>query len=131
VAERFADQLDLVGALQLRWHTRLAGRIEAALMESPTDPESAVISAWRDTSTDLPGIREVLDAYGKAPTSEAMAAALDRACHKDWELMAAMGGPVGVQGTAAATMGRRIEERARGNRRRTLSSRETGGFMAR
>ena len=28
VAETFADANDLLGALQLRWHTRLAGRIE-------------------------------------------------------------------------------------------------------
>ena len=31
VAETFGDELDLVAALQLRWHTRLAGRIERAL----------------------------------------------------------------------------------------------------
>ena len=28
VGEAFADELDLLGALQLRWHTRLAGHIE-------------------------------------------------------------------------------------------------------
>ena len=31
VAETFGDELTLIGALQLRWHTRLAGRIEREL----------------------------------------------------------------------------------------------------
>ncbi len=39
VAETFGDELDLLGALQLRWHTRLAGRIERELMSQPMDLE--------------------------------------------------------------------------------------------
>ena len=35
VAESFGDELTLLGALQLRWHTRLAGRIERELMARP------------------------------------------------------------------------------------------------
>jgi hypothetical protein len=35
VEETFADATDLLGALQLRWHTRLAGRIERELMAAP------------------------------------------------------------------------------------------------
>ena len=51
VAETFADELDLLGALQLRWHTRLAGRIERELMR-PADATSsdAVVTAWRATA---------------------------------------------------------------------------------
>ena len=32
VRQAFADELDLLGALQLRWHTRLAGQIDRSLM---------------------------------------------------------------------------------------------------
>ena len=39
----FADELDLLGALQLRWHTRLAGRIERELSSQPLDLETAVV----------------------------------------------------------------------------------------
>ena len=34
VAENFTDELDLVGALLLKWHARLSGNIERALMAS-------------------------------------------------------------------------------------------------
>ena len=34
VAETFGDETALVAALQLRWHTRLAGRIERSLMDA-------------------------------------------------------------------------------------------------
>lgn len=34
VTEAFEDDLALLGALQLRWHTRLAGHIERELMLS-------------------------------------------------------------------------------------------------
>src|SRR6476619_3433591 len=72
VAETFADDLALIAALQLRWHTRLAGRIEGALVDEPADLESAVLTAWRRTAADLPGVRMVLDAYADEPTSSAM-----------------------------------------------------------
>ena len=43
VTETFGDAHHLVAALQLRWHTRLAGSIERALLDQPDDPESAVV----------------------------------------------------------------------------------------
>ncbi len=52
VTEAFGDELTLLGALQLRWHTRLAGRIEPAA--TPTE-------ARRATARDLPGVRAVID----------------------------------------------------------------------
>ena len=42
VAENFTDELDLVGALLLKWHARLSGNIERALMREPMDLEDAV-----------------------------------------------------------------------------------------
>ncbi|MGB0190543.1 MAG: hypothetical protein ACPF9W_06210 [Nocardioides sp.] len=50
VAESFGDELTLLGALQLRWHTRLAGRIERELMARPMAFEAAVVDAWRATA---------------------------------------------------------------------------------
>ena len=113
VAEIFGDEIGLIGALQLRWHTHLAGMIEAELMDQSADLESAVTSAWHKTATELPGIRAILDAYTDAPTSEAIADALTKAHRKDWALMAAMAGKTNAQDTRAAAIGRGIEERAR------------------
>jgi adenine-specific DNA glycosylase len=50
VAETFGDELTLLGALQLRWHTRLAGDIERELMGQPMDLEAAVTAAWRKSA---------------------------------------------------------------------------------
>ncbi len=127
VAETFPDDLALVGALQLRWHTRLAGMIERELMEQPMELESAVMSAWRRTATELAGVRAILDAYTEAPTSEAMDRALSTAHRKDWALMAAMAGKASAQDAGAAIVGRRIEENARAAYRPTLAGRHRGG----
>jgi hypothetical protein len=74
--EAFRDELDLVGALQLRWHTRLSGRIERELVQQPLDLEQAVIDAWRATAEELPGIRAVVDHHREHPLDDAMAQAL-------------------------------------------------------
>lgn len=113
VAETFGDELSLIAALQLRWHTRLAGRIERALMESPMDLESAVVSAWRGAASELVGVRQILDAYTQSPSTPAMGEALERAHRKDWMLMAAMAGKASAQDTRAASVGRSLEEKAR------------------
>jgi len=65
VAETFGDESALVTALQLRWHTRLAGRIEREVDRAPHDPEAAVAAARRQTARELPGVRAVLDRYGE------------------------------------------------------------------
>ena len=67
VRETFADELDLLGALQLKWHTRLSGRIERELMSQPMDLEAAVVSAWHRTADELPGVRAILDRHRPAP----------------------------------------------------------------
>ena len=46
VHETFGDELTLLAALQLRWHTRLSGHIERALLDHPSDLEEAVTEAW-------------------------------------------------------------------------------------
>jgi hypothetical protein len=113
VAETFGDELTLLGALQLRWHTRLAGTIERELMGQPMDLEASVMSAWRKTATDLAGLRAVLDAYTAEPLSDEMAQMLDKAHRKDWTLMAAMAGKASPADKSAARVGQAIEQKAR------------------
>src|SRR6476469_8450597 len=72
VTENFADELDLVGALLLKWHARLSGNIERALMLEPMDLEAAVASAWRTTAEQLPGVRLVVDRCIKLPATPEM-----------------------------------------------------------
>jgi hypothetical protein len=113
VAETFGDEVTLLGALQLRWHTRLAGAIERELMGQPMDLEAAVLTAWRKTASDLSGVRAILDAYTEAPTSDEMAQMLDTAHRKDWTLMAAMAGKASPSDQGAARVGHALERRAR------------------
>src|SRR5215218_3798254 len=72
VSETFRDELDLIAALQLKWHARLSGNIERALMSQPLDLEDAVASAWNLTSEQLPGVRMILDRYAESPSGPEM-----------------------------------------------------------
>ncbi len=113
VAETFGDETALVAALQLRWHTRLAGRIERTLMDRPDDLETAVVIAWRGAAAEMPGVREILDAHRAAPSTEEMGTALAKAHAKEAVLLAAMAGRAGASDAAAVRAGERIEEKAR------------------
>jgi hypothetical protein len=114
VAETFGDALSLLGALQLRWHARLSGRIERELLlNEPMDLESAVVAAWRATASDLPGIRAILDHYRDHPVDEAMADAVARATAKEHAVLAVAAGLAGPSDAAAARIGARIESEAR------------------
>ena len=113
VAETFRDELDLVAALQLRWHTRLAGRIERAVMERPNDLDAAVLAAWRATASELAGVRLVLDRALADPPTDEVATALHRAQRNDRALLAAMAGRAGVSDPAAPGVGRALEQQAR------------------
>lgn len=113
VRETFGDELTLIGALTLKWHTRLAGRIERHLAEQPLDLESAVVDAWAATADELPGVRAVLDRHAAAPTSPGMATALAKATLKERELLALMSGRASDRGEATARVGAAVEGRAR------------------
>ena len=113
VAQTFADDLDLVAALQLRWHTRLAGHVEAALAAQPMDLEHAVLCAWRRTARDLVGVRLVLDRVHESPADPATTDALAKARGKDWALLAVMSGQAGVHDPEAAEVGHVLELLAR------------------
>ncbi|MDQ1675166.1 MAG: hypothetical protein QOC93_310 [Actinomycetota bacterium] len=113
VAETFGGAFELVTALQLRWHTRLAGHVERALSELPSDLEAAVVGAWRDAATEMPGVRLVLDAQASEPADRATAEALAVARDKDAALLAAIARVAPGAGAGAVRAGERIERRAR------------------
>lgn len=113
VAETFGDDLTLLGALQLRWHTRLAGHIERELADQPLDLENAVALAWLRAAEDMPGIRVVLDHHVAHPTSPEMARATALATGKEHEMLALMAGRASAPGEAAQRVGRAIERAAR------------------
>jgi hypothetical protein len=115
----FVDELDLLGALQLRWHTRLSGRIERELAGQPLDLEQAVVTAWQATAEELPGIRAIVDHHRAHPVDAAMAEALRIATAKEHALLAVTAGRAGLGDAAAPAVGARIEERARLTRRPT------------
>lgn len=113
VAEAFGDETALVASLQLRWHTRLAGQIERALCDEPAKLETAVLTAWRRTASELPGVRAILDACTEQPADSEVAEVLTRANRKDWVLLAAMAGQASASDAGAVRRGRRLEEKAR------------------
>jgi hypothetical protein len=113
VTETFGDELTLLGALQLRWHTRLSGHIERELLRQPLDLDRAVIAAWHATADELPGTRAIVDHYRAEPLDEPMAFVTATSAAKERVLLAAMAGRAGVDTTATAAAGRTIEERAR------------------
>lgn len=113
VSEAFGSELDLLGALQLRWHTRLAGRIERELVEDPMDLERAVIAAWRATADELPGVRAIVDQHREHPLDEGMAVAMTRAEVKERAFLAVMAGRASASDAGAARVGARLEAAAR------------------
>ncbi len=113
VADAFGSELDLLGALQLRWHTRLAGRIERELMDDPMDLQRAVVAAWRATADELPGIRAIVDEHRARPLDDEMAAAMARAETKERAFLALMAGLASANDAGAAAVGARVEATAR------------------
>lgn len=117
VAESFADELDLLGALQLRWHTRLAGHVERELSRQPFDLEDAVVAAWHATADELPGVLAVLDHHRAAPADRPTAEAMARATAKQHALLAMSAGRASAADEVAVRVGAAIESRARATHR--------------
>lgn len=113
VAETFGDELTLLGALQLRWHTRLAGRIEREQVTQPMDLEASVVTAWQAAADDMPGIRAIIDRHRAEPLGEDMARAIRVSSGKEHVLLAVMAGRGSASDPATARVGAGIEERAR------------------
>ncbi|WP_395656278.1 hypothetical protein [Nocardioides sp.] len=121
VRETFGDELALLGALQLRWHTRLAGRIDRELMHQPMDLEDAVVAAWHATADELPGVLAVVDHYRAEPSDPAMAEAMAKSAAKERTMLAMMSGRVSAPDDVAARIGAAIESRARATYRPVLA----------
>jgi len=114
VHEIFGDELALLGALQFRWHTRLAGRIERELVHEPMDLTLAVVVAWRATAEENPGLLAVLDRCTAEPRDDEMATMLARSAAKVAVLLAVMAGRSSLPADAATVrIGAEIESRAR------------------
>lgn len=115
VADVFDGDLDLIGALQLRWHTALAGHIEAAFQSQPDDLTEAVLEAWRETADLLPGVRAVLDARRSSPGAADVAEAMLVATAKEHQMLALMAGRASRLDVEerGARVGAEIERQAR------------------
>ncbi|HNN47760.1 MAG TPA: hypothetical protein PKM12_02260 [Marmoricola sp.] len=113
VSEHFYDDLDLIAALVLRWHTRLAGNVDRALVSQPWDLPTAVEQAWANTAQEMAGVRLIIDQYTQHPTDEDMGRALLKAELREWMRLATWAGLASDQSEAAAAVGRRVQEDAR------------------
>lgn len=113
VTETFGSETELLAALQLRWYTRLSGRIERQLLSQPWDLEQAVARAYRETVEELPGVRAMLDHYTEHPVDDVMAEALAKGNRTEWTMLAVMAGRAGQDDAAAPRIGREIATRAK------------------
>jgi hypothetical protein len=104
--DAFGTPADLLGALQMRWHTRLSGAIERELTEQPWDLPQAVVHAWRTLRAEMPGARAILDAHADEEP-------MQRARRKEWVLLATASGLAAMDDASALRIGRQVEERAR------------------
>lgn len=115
VAQTFRDELDLLGAVQLKWSARLSGWIERQFSDQPDDLEEAVIRAWRLADRELPGVKSVLDHYTAHPTSETMATAMAKSLTKERSMLAANAGLISYinREDVGARIGVAVEAKAR------------------
>ena len=109
----FADDLDLLAALLLKWHTRLAGRIEREQMTQPMNLRASVVRAWHQTADELPGIRAILDQQRLRPVDAATAEVLRKSTDKEHVLLAVMAGEASAHDSLAASVGAGIEAAAK------------------
>ena len=113
VRAAFDTPTELLLALHLRWHTRLAGAVERASDPSLADPaadlEAAVVHAWRETAAAMPGVRRVLDRHDDD-------SALARARAKQAGFLASAAGRAALGDPGAVRAGEAVRERAQGIR---------------
>lgn len=113
VAETFEGELDLISALQLKWHTQLTGHIDRELMVQPMDLETVVIACWKRTAEEYAGIRAILDRYTAQPTSPEMRRALKISEAKEARMLALMAGRTSELDEPGERIGRQMIREAR------------------
>lgn len=122
VTEVFADDLDLLGALALRWHARLTGAVDREHQRTPRDLPGATERAWARAADELPGLRAVLDQQRSHPRDAATARATARATAKERALLAAAAGLAAPDDPRGVAVGGRVEQAARERRRVALTA---------
>lgn len=123
IDECFSGVEDLVGALMLRWHTRLIASLERGLLTEPEDRKEAVIEAWRHATWIYWGVRMVLDQLAEDPPNDVVARALQVTARNDWAAMAMAAGLASGFDEQATRVGHRLELEAR---RRNEAEHSTG-----
>lgn len=120
--QAFADDVDLLGALTLRWHARLGAQLDRALDAAVEDRPHAVALAWATTAEQMRGVRRLLDREGAAPRSPEVRRLLERSTAAEHVLLArAAGVPLAsVNGRSLADEGRRLVRPALADRLRAL-----------
>jgi hypothetical protein len=103
--DAFDTPTDLLLALQMRWHTRLAGHVDRLLAGEPLDLRAAVVDAWRAATADLPGVRAVLDTHDDE-------LALRPARAKELAYLASAAGLADLCAPEAVAIGREIRSEA-------------------
>lgn len=114
VADTFANEADLLGALSLRWAARLSGRVDRELYEQPLDPERAVATAWAGTAESMPGVRAVLDRALDRHAGDDVARTLRKAADKEHAMLALASGRVRRSEPTSVRAGEALVRRARG-----------------
>jgi len=112
LSEAFEDDVALVGALQMRWYTRLGGHIDIE-QERLHDLDQAVVAAWRLTRAELPGVRLALDRVLEDPTSPQMRLVLEKARRNEHIMLALKAGLTWFHDDRAAALGADLERIAR------------------
>ena len=113
VAENFADESDLVGALLLRWHARLGANLDRELAREPLDLPGAVVAAWARTAEEHPGIRRAADESLVDPLTAALEQTVLRARDRERARLAAAAGLAPEGHPRAVALGEDLEARAR------------------
>lgn len=116
VAATVGDELALLGALTLRWHTRLAGLVEREQQRTPRDPVGATERAWARAADEMPGLRALLDHHRAHPRDDRTAEATVRATATEHALLAVAAGRAEVGDPRAAGAGAAVEQAARARR---------------
>lgn len=111
VPDTFTDEVDLVGALVLRWHTRLLARLDQAIEGPRGDLPGSVVEAWAGAARDQRGVRRLLDEQLATPSSPGLDALLRRAQQAEHARLAQAAGTAGTDAAAGAGLELAARER--------------------